>query len=423
MLTKAEENIIEEVDRLKSKIIELTKDLIRIPTENPPGRNYRKCAELLADMLEKLDYEVELVEVPASLAEKLAPHGESLPRVNVVAQLRGSERALHLNGHFDVVPAGSGWSKPPFGAIEEDGRIYGRGASDMKAGIAAQIYAIEAIRGSGAALKGTIIQTLTVDEETGGFAGLGYLIENYFKKRKFGDYCIIADVSSVGRVCIGHRGVIWWELITRGIKSHGAQPHLGENAVEKMLYILTRVLNRLKPKVESRRSTWPILPEECRTPSISVNMISGGYARNIIPDLCIASLDRRVIPEEDLSDVRREFMEALESAKREAGVDCEVVEVMSVPPLHTSPDSKLARVICSKIRSLTGMKPELFLLPATCDMKFVLSKLNLSECVVYGPGLPALAHTTDEYVSIQDLILYTKVLATSIANILEVIPV
>src|SRR6266567_1272595 len=155
--------------------------LIRIPTVNPPGEEYPECAHYIGERLQALGYDVEYIELsPAEVAE-LAPYGSGLPRVNVLGRLPGSLPApvMHFNGHMDVVPAGSGWSCDPFGGVISSGRIYGRGVSDMKGGIAAQVYAIEAIRRAGVELQGTIEQSGVVDEESTGNrnAGMGLLVE------------------------------------------------------------------------------------------------------------------------------------------------------------------------------------------------------------------------------------------------------
>ena len=167
--------MVERVESMAGEIVEFLQDLIRIPTVNPPGENYRACAELIGTRLHEFGYDVTYIE-----AEGRPEHTERHPRVNVLGVLRNApaRALLHFNGHFDVVPVGDGWTVDPFSAIVQDGKIYGRGATDQKAGIAASIYAIEAIRRAGVRLRGAVEQSGTVDEESGGFAGMAFLDEH-----------------------------------------------------------------------------------------------------------------------------------------------------------------------------------------------------------------------------------------------------
>ena len=150
-----------------AEMIAFLQAITRIPTENPPGREYVDCAALLGAWLERLGYTVAYPTVPEDRLAALAPHGEGLPRVNVVATLPGCppRPLLHFNGHYDVVPAGDGWSVDPYGAEIREGRIYGRGVSDMKGGIAAQVYAVEALRRAGFVLRGTVEHGFVPDRE------------------------------------------------------------------------------------------------------------------------------------------------------------------------------------------------------------------------------------------------------------------
>jgi succinyl-diaminopimelate desuccinylase len=143
--------ILNSAEALIEEAVDFLQRLIRVPTVNPPGAAYIECATLIGEHLRNLGYTVEYIKLSASEVVELAPYGEGQPRTNVIGRLpdRLGAPVLHFNGHMDVVPPGSGWSTDPFGGEVRDGRIYGRGASDMKGGIAAQIYAVEAIRRAG----------------------------------------------------------------------------------------------------------------------------------------------------------------------------------------------------------------------------------------------------------------------------------
>ena len=184
----------------------LTADLIRFPTVNPPGDAYRPCAEYLAARLKKRSFGIEFIR-----AEGTPGDTDRYPRVNVVARFDGRSRGstVHLNSHIDVVEAGDGWTVDPFAGVITDGRVYGRGACDMKGGLAASIIAVEAFMDVNPDFPGAIEISGTVDEESGGFGGVAYLAKKgYFSKPKV-DHVIIPEPLNKDRICLGHRGV-WW---------------------------------------------------------------------------------------------------------------------------------------------------------------------------------------------------------------------
>ena len=166
------DRIVSEVDRAADEIVQFTRDLVRIPTINPPGDEYEPCARFLGAQLARHHFDVEYV-----VADSNEAHSERYPRVNVIGTRRGpgSGPGVHLNGHIDVVPPGLGWTVDPFEGVVRDGRIIGRGVCDMKAGLAAAVFAAEALQRAGVALPGVLEISGTVDEESGGFAGVAHL--------------------------------------------------------------------------------------------------------------------------------------------------------------------------------------------------------------------------------------------------------
>src|SRR5439155_1523258 len=178
-----------EVDRALDEIVQLTADLVRIPTVNPPGDLYDACAHFLGDDMKRRGFEVEYI-----AADGRPEHTARHPRVNVVCSRRGgSGPVVHLNGHIDVVPPGDGWTVDPFAGVMRDGKIFGRGVCDMKAGIAAAVFAAEAIARAGIELPGTIEISGTVDEESGGFAGVAHLAGVGRIKKGRTDFVIIPE--------------------------------------------------------------------------------------------------------------------------------------------------------------------------------------------------------------------------------------
>src|SRR5260370_39373464 len=198
-----EESVLQRVDAMSGEMVDFLARLIAIPTVNPPGENYAPCAELIGSRLREFGYDVAYVP-----AEGCPEHTTKHPRINVIGALNDSpERPLlHFNGHFDVVPAGDGWTVDPFAGSLRDGKVYGRGAADQKAGIAASIYAIEAIRRSGVRFPGRVEQSGTVDEESGGFAGMAYLAAKGHVHRDRTDFVLITEPLNVDGLGRGRRG-------------------------------------------------------------------------------------------------------------------------------------------------------------------------------------------------------------------------
>ena len=395
------------VDALAAEIIAFTQALVRIPTVNPPGQCYAQCADVIAQKLREFGYAVETLP-----AEGLPEHSEAYPRINVVGVLNPGGPALHFNGHYDVVPSGSGWSLDPFAGDLRQGRIYGRGTCDQKAGIAASIFAVEAIRRTGFPLKGTVEQSATPDEESGGFAGVAYLCDTGRISRQNQKYVVITEPLDPERVCIGHRGVYWFELTTIGRVGHGSMPGLAVNAAEQMARLVQAFDTQLKPVLARRTSQAPVQPAQAQRPSINLNSIHagqapGGWQTPAVPDRCTAIFDRRFIHEESFDDVRAEIIQLLEAQ----GVAYELKDLMRVDPLLGSEEGELAHTAAAAIRDVLKKEPSFIVSPGTYDQKHVVRRAGIQECIAYGPGRLILAHQPDEYVAIADLIAAAKVMA------------
>lgn len=423
MLTNTEISIVNRVDELAEEMVEFLRQLVRIPTVNPPGENYADCAALIGAKLKEFGYEVEFI-TAEGLPECTIQH----PRVNVIGRMTGASAkpALHFNGHIDVVPAGAGWTVDPFAAIVRDGRIYGRGVTDQKAGIAASIFAVEAIRRAGLKLAGSVEQSATVDEESGGFAGVAYLAQNGHIRRETIDYVIITEPLDYDRICLGHRGVYWFEVIMRGRTAHGSMPFLGTSAIDRMARFIADIESELKPKLASRRTEMPVEPDRARSATINVNSIFGGQPVDslqtpCVADHCRAVFDRRYLLEENLDDVRGEFVQMLERLFS-AGEDIsyELNDLMVVRPTMTSPESKLAMTMASAIFSSVGRQPPLIASPGTYDQKHFVRLAEIEQCIAYGPGILNLAHQPDEYCEIEHLLLSCKAMALGTMRLLGV---
>ncbi len=414
------DRVLAEVDAAAGEIIEFSRDLIRIPTINPPGDGYVDCARLIGSRLEKCGFEVDYV-TPDGRPEHTPAH----PRLNVVGLRRGAmlRPLVHFNGHFDVVPAGEGWTVDPFAAEVRDGRVYGRGACDMKAGLAAAIYAAEAVRRAGVRLNGSVEISGTVDEESGGFAGVGWLCEQGRIAAARTDFVIIPEPLNVDRICIGHRGVYWFEVTTHGRIAHGSMPFLGTSAIEHMADVVNAFYRELVPSLATRITEMPVVPDAARHPTLNINAIQGGQAVSssqtpCVADRCRAIFDRRFLLEEGFESTREEVGALLEhvSATR-PDMFYELRDLLVVHPVLTPDDSPVIAAVDGAIVRVLGRPAALVASPGTYDHKHVDRIGGVRDCIAYGPGVLDLAHQPDEWCGIDDLINSTKVMALSLLEL------
>ena len=415
------ERVVDEIDRAADEIVEFAAGLIRIPTVNPPGDAYADCARFIADRLTAYGFEIEYI-----VAEGRPEHSAAYPRVNVVGVRRGGPgTVVHMNGHFDVVPAGEGWSVDPFGGVVRDGKIYGRGACDMKAGLAAAMFAAEAIRRAGLHLAGTIEISGTVDEESGGFAGVAWLAECGRVARDKTDYVIIPEPLNVDRICIGHRGVYWLEVTTRGRFGHGSMPFLGINAIEGMGRVLDAVRKELKPALAARTTAMPVVPEGARHATININGIDGGQPVGgvqtpCVADWCRAVFDRRFLIEESFDRTRHELVQIIERALEDTpGVEYGIRDLMIVHPTKTPDSSPLVRALDAAILKVLDKPAQLVASPGTYDQKHFARIAGIQHCVAYGPGELEQAHQVDEWCRIDDIVNATKVIALATLDLMS----
>ncbi|MCO8244731.1 MULTISPECIES: ArgE/DapE family deacylase [unclassified Haladaptatus] len=413
MVTK--QAIYNEVDDRRDEIVSLLSSFLEIQTENPPGKNYREGASFLDTVLSKRGYDVELIDVPENVVERHYPERSHLDRVNVLGQKSfGDGPNIHYTGHYDVVPAGEDWTKNPFDPTIEGDRIYGRGASDMKSGIVASLFAIDVLEAVDAGLEGSVTQSMTVDEETGGFTGLGYLAhEGYLDGT---DYCVYTECFDSSRVCLGHRGVLKFKVVTHGRKAHGCMAHDGINAVSTMNDFLTRI-EEYRTKLHQRSTDLPVTPSESQRADISVTMMDAGYSENVVPDRCTATFYRVLVPTESVADVRNEIRELIGETEDSMDASLDYDEIMFAEPTNVSQDCKVSQTFARNVDSFHG-NTEFVISPGSDDQRFVVNDAGIDQCIVYGPGRLEQAHVEDEYASIEDILTAIKVMAVSTAQLI-----
>ena len=423
-VTGTQEQVLDRIDGRVDELVALTCDLIRFPTINPPGEAYRPCAEYIGERLAKRGFDVEYVRGVGTPGDS-----DTYPRVNVIARREGSRPGptVHFNGHIDVVEVGAGWTIAPFDAIVRDGRIYGRGACDMKGGLASAIIAVEALIDTDPDFPGAMEISGTVDEESGGFGGVAYLAERGWFSAPRVDHVIIPEPLNVDRVCIGHRGVWWAEIETHGRMAHGSMPFLGDSAIRHMAAVLDKFERELYPKLAKRISDMPVVPDGARQSTMNINSLHGGQREGhgglpapCVADACRMVIDRRFLIEERLDYVRSEIVDILEELEASRpGFRFDINELFAVEPSMSDRDGPVASTIAGAIRDILGVEPGIVCSPGTYDQKHVDRIGKLEDCIAYGPGLLDLAHQPDEWVGIEDMTAAAKVMATAASRLLR----
>ena len=417
-----DQKLMLEIESRKESLIELTQDLIRMPTINPPCANYLEICEFLKKRLEASGFETQLIRAKGAIADS-----DKYPRWNIVAKYAGKNPGdcVHFNSHTDVVEVGHGWTKDPFGGELHDGKIYGRGACDMKGGLATSIIAAEAFIATYPDFNGSIEISGTADEESGGFGGVAYLAEKGFFIHV--NHVIIPEPLNKDRVCIGHRGVWWAEVETKGRIAHGSMPFLGDCAVRHMGAVLEQLEEKLYPALKDKKTTMPVVPDGAKESTLNINSIHGGEAEQEedytglpspnVPDRCRIVIDRRFLIEEKLPEVKSEIYELLNNLKENRqNFDFEIRDMHEVHPTMAPKDAPVVTTISNAIKDVLGKTAEQVVSPGTYDQKHIDRIGKLDNCIAYGPGILDLAHQPDEWIGVDDMIDSAKIMGKALTN-------
>jgi succinyl-diaminopimelate desuccinylase len=365
----------------KKELVDLTIRLVQTPTENPPG-NEKGAAQFLKPFLSKMGFKIKTV---------LSPKG----RWNLMAERRWGRggRTLIFNGHLDVVPAGnpSQWKYPPFQGKLSKGRIYGRGASDMKSGIASFIHALSAIDRSKLSFhQGAVILHLVSDEESHGHQGMGFLSQRGGIR---GDAALVGEPTDLQPV-IAQKGALWLRISTLGKSAHGSKPHLGVNAIEKMIKLIER-LSAIPLEKEH-----PLLGK----PTLSIGTIQGGTKINVVPDRCEIEVDRRMLPGEKKEEIlgkMRGVLDLLQS--QDPFFKYRMEEIDFAEPSEVNPDEEIVKMGVEAIQNVMGKKPLLRAFSGFTDSRFYVNQCHIPT-LIFGPGGVDQSHTTDESVEVDALV-------------------
>jgi succinyl-diaminopimelate desuccinylase len=352
-----------------SDAIALTRSLLRFDTVNPPGRE-RDCARYAGGLLEEWGYRVDYHEYADS-------------RTSVIARAGGSDASapLCLTGHLDVVPVGSrAWTHDPFSGETAGDRLYGRGASDMKAGVAAILLAARAMAQRLAGTPGVVI-VLTAAEE-GGCIGSRHLSEQRKLLGRAGAMVVGEPTSNYPLV--GHKGSVKFHARFKGVSAHGSMPHLGVNAI----YKAARALGRLEA-FDFGVPAHPVMGK----PTLNVGTIEGGNTVNAVPDSADVGVDIRTVPGMD----HAVLLESLQSLMAEAELDV----FSNLGPVWTEPDEEWVQRVFEICKPYVEDRLEARTAPYMTDAANLLKVYAGAPTVVLGPGEAAMAHQTDEFCSME----------------------
>lgn len=319
--------------------LKILKNLITLDTSVPPGNHYKEALDYLEPFFKECGFQTQQREIPPDQAEGRTG------RVNLICRRANPGRPrLIFYAHIDVVPT-QGWLA--FEPRVEDGKLYGRGAADMKGAIPALLMALE--KGRNQPLNYDVSVMITTDEEYSQASQLRY-ISRFLEPLK-GAYFFDLD-SNFGYVSIANLGALQMDILVKGRSVHSGLSHLGENAVEKAVWILEALL-KLKTQVTSRKSRILTHPEtglDRMTARLNINMIQGGLKVNIVPDQCTISIDRRLIPEENLTEARQEILDTLAAVP---DVNWEIVREYSIPTLPPCEDP-ITNKLVGILKEVTG---------------------------------------------------------------------
>jgi len=374
-------------------------DSIKYPTVL--GEAYEDIVKYYAELLSKHGIESSIIRVPDDYLKKTLPpdyHPER-PRYILLARIGSGEKILQFNGHYDVVFPGEGWTvTEPFKPVVKDGKIYGRGSTDMKGGIAAflaVIYAAEKLEDLGIVVEAAIVP----DEEIGGLTGTGYLVKE-LKSRP--TWVVIAEPSGEKVLWHGHKGAVWAEVIVKGKQTHGSVPFLGVNAFEKMVYVAKHLIENYIPSLKKKKSryNYDIPGGEYPTATLGGKLTSPGSI-NIVPGRVSFSIDRRLIVEEKASDIMEELRKTVEEASRAAGADTEIRFVQMMDPAFTDPEQEIVEATVKAAKAVLGYEPRRTVCIGGLDLRYY-TEVGV-QGISYGPGDPNVPHKVDEYMPIESL--------------------
>jgi succinyl-diaminopimelate desuccinylase len=398
----AQDKIKRFVASCRQEMIENLSALVAVPTVNPPGKSYRKCIDHLSGLLKEWHIAHDVIPVTKG----------KYPRLCILGSVGEGEVGLHLHGHYDVVPA---YLPEQFEPKVRGDVLYGRGSSDMKSGLVAILYTLRFFQKSNKRLKGRVSFSFVPDEESGSRLGAQYLHQSGLFPQPFLGMLMPEPTSGV--IWNANKGALTCRVTLKGKPAHVALEHQGENAFESMMDIV-RSLVELKETVCERKTAFPVNPPGANRSVMLIGGESGsGVNFNVVPDRAFFTVDRRLNPEEKLSDARQELMQVFDAAKRR-GIKITTEVLQEGKSSKADPNSPLGIALKDSIRKVKGEYPFFELCPGLCEIRFFNNQGI--PAYAYGPGLLEVSHGPDEFVRIPDMLICTEVFIRTTLRLLSI---
>ncbi|MEK6739171.1 MAG: ArgE/DapE family deacylase [Planctomycetota bacterium] len=368
----------------EQRIVDDTRTLINARTENPPG-NEIAAARVVKAFFTSLG-------IPYTLFEK------TKDRTNIVGRIGNGSPSLLVACHLDVVPAGDEWKRNPFDAWVENGRIFGRGASDNKGQMAAMMAVARFLKENESRLKGQLILVGAADEERGSNLGLEYLIKECGIRA---DFAIIPDVAhNMQMIDVTEKGALFLEIISYGKQSHGSRPEMGINAAWHLITLLERI-----KQIQFKHTSHPLHTP----PTLNLGSIHGGTAPNIVPALCKAQLDIRYLPGDSGDEIMANLISIAKEVESQGKGRFELKTISHQLPTAVPINNPLVEIISKHTESVLGARPKpKGMSGATVTKQLIQSGIT---AVGFGPGDEAEAHATNESISIKELVGFAEIMA------------
>ena len=387
----------------EAEVVNLCRDLVRFKSVNPPGDEL-EIAEYVADVLRNAGLTVEMV-----------PH--TLTRASVLARLEGPSTvlstgsgkvpALLYTGHLDVVPVGAEeWLHDPFRGEVVEGKLWGRGSSDMKGGDAAMIAAAKVLAAANLPLKGDLILAFTAGEE-GEQLGATELAA---RPDLAPVQAVVVAEPSYNDVYVAEKGAFWLKITTQGKTAHGSMPQLGQNAIKMMVALLSELDSLAVP----HHAEHPLLGGFTR----SMNTIAGGVSTNVVPDRCEVTIDQRTVPGQDHGAILRQVEELIaDLGRRLPGFRASVEVINDRIPVASSPEEPIVQRFYDVVAEVVGERPVPRGVSYYTD-GVVFAPVLKAPLIICGPGDAKLAHQPNEYVEVAKLVEATKIFVLAAAQVL-----
>ena len=373
---------MKSINHLRDYVVSMLSNMIRINSENPPGRE-EELASYVAERLAELGLKAWIDRFQA--------------RANAIGSIKiGNGGKIMLVSHLDTVPAEERdlWKIPPFSGAVKDGKVYGRGAADAKGCIASMLGCLKALADEGWPIHGEIIFAAVADEESEN-RGIRRLVAQGVKA----DYAVVGEPTNLN-VCIAHRGSIVLRASFTGKAAHSSEPERGINAV----YAASEYALRIEKLSKRFRIRHRLLGR----PSLAVTVVKGGVKDNVIPDRCELVINRRTLPNEDLETIVNRLKDLADRISKRRGVKASIKIGRYLPASETNRDEEIVKAGLRAVSRVLGKRARPKGFQATCDMTFLVHRANI-PCIILGPGRLEEAHAIDEWVEIDQLINGSKI--------------